>query len=107
MPANHPNSAFDEAMLSIWRQTLVDGAKQVTLGDQSYPVRRTAKRSLAQVDFELDGVPYRALEQNPQTNSRWAQLARKGSKVMQFLSNGRYLAVVVDAKITHYSRPKP
>jgi hypothetical protein len=106
MAANPSNSALDDALLSVWRQTLIDGAKQVTMGNQTYSVRRTAKRALAQVDFELDGIPYRALEQNPQTNSRWAQLARKGAKVMQFLSNGRYLAVVVDAKITHYTRPK-
>ncbi|MGB7284032.1 MAG: hypothetical protein WBE13_17335, partial [Candidatus Acidiferrum sp.] len=94
MPANPSNSALDEAILSVWRQTLVDGSKQVTLGDQTYPIRRTAKRALAQVDFEVGGIPYRALEQNPQTKSRWAQLARKGSKVMQFLSAGLYIAVV-------------
>lgn len=93
-------------MLSAWRQCLVDGSEQVTLGDKAYPVRRTAKRALAQVDFEFDGIPYRALEQNPQTKSRWAQLARKGSKVMQFLSSGRYIAVVVDGKITDYTNAK-
>ena len=93
---------FDETVLSIWRQALVDSAKSVTLGGDRYPVRRTAKHKLAQVDFEFDGTPIRGLEQNPQTKSRWAQLARKGSKVMQFLSRGRYVAVVYDGKITHY-----
>ena len=90
----------------MWRQTLVDSARNVTLGGDSYPVRRTAKHKLAQVDFELAGSPIRGLEQNPQTKSRWAQLARKGSKVMQFLSEGRYLAVVYDGKITHYGDKK-
>ena len=69
---------------------------------QTYPVRRTPKHGLAQVDFELAGERLRGLEQNPQTASRWAQMARKGATVMQFLSAGRYLAVVVDGKITHY-----
>ena len=68
-----------------------------------YSVRRTAKRSLAQVDFEWEGQPLRGLEQNPQTKSRWAQLARKGAKVMQFLAGGTYIAVIADGKITHYS----
>jgi hypothetical protein len=70
--------------------------------DATYPVRKTPKHRLAQVDFEFAGEQLRGLEQNPQTASRWAQMARKGAKVMQFLSAGRYIAVVADGKITHY-----
>jgi hypothetical protein len=106
MPTDFRSSEFDDALLSVWRQTLVDAAKTVTLGGDSYPLRRTAKHKLAQVDFEVAGKPIRGLEQNPQTKSRWAQLARKGSKVMQFLSAGRYVAVVYDGKITHYGKTK-
>ena len=93
-----------EAMLAVWKQALVEGKTQVTVGGRTYPVRRTAKRYLLEIDFEVAGEPLRGLEQNPETKSRWAQLARKGAKVMQFFSAGRYLAVVVDGKITHYSR---
>ena len=39
--------------------------------------------------FEGNGI--RGLEQNPATKSRWAQIARSGKKVMQFLENGRYV----------------
>jgi hypothetical protein len=102
--ADQPVSPLDEVLLSVWRQSLVDSAKHVTVAAQTYPIRLTAKRRLAQVDFEFEGAPYRGLEQNPETASRWAQLARKGAKVMQFLSNGRYFAVVADGKLTHYSR---
>jgi hypothetical protein len=42
------------------------------------------------------------VEQNPSTNSRWAKLAREGKKVMQFLVDGRYVAGVVDGKVTLY-----
>lgn len=97
------DSGLDEAMFSVWRQALLEQAKIVHLGEETYGVRRTAKHKLAQVDFSWEGEPFRGLEQNPQTASRWAQLARKGAKVMQFLSGGRYIAVVVDGKITHYS----
>jgi hypothetical protein len=106
MTADQSASSLDEAFLSVWRQSLLENAKRVTLGSGSYPVRRTAKRRLAQVDFEFEGVSYRGLEQNPETASRWAQLARQGAKVMQFLSSGRYLAAIADAKITHYTAKK-
>jgi hypothetical protein len=49
-----------------------------------------------------DGNEIRGLEQNPDTKSRWAKLARSGKKVMQFLSGGRYVAVAVDGKVTLY-----
>jgi hypothetical protein len=104
MPPDFRSSEFDDFLLSVWRQTLVDSAKRVALGGDSYPVRHTAKHKLAQVDFEFEGAPMRGVEQNPQTKSRCAQLARKGSKVMQFLSAGRYVAVVYDGKITHFGQ---
>jgi hypothetical protein len=49
-----------------------------------------------------EGLALRGLEQNPKTESRWAQLARAGHKVMQFLSAGRYIGNVVDGKVTLY-----
>jgi len=54
------------------------------------------------VDFTFNGSEIRGLEQNPDTKSRWAQLARAGKKVMQFLSEGRYVVNVVDGKVTLY-----
>jgi hypothetical protein len=99
-------SGLDEALLSVWRQALIERKKRVRIGDDSYPVQHTAKSKLAQVDFEFDGQRLRGLEQNPATASRWAELARKGAKVMQFLINGRYIAAISDAKITHFSKKK-
>ena len=100
------NSNLDEALLSVWRQVLVERKTRVVLGDDSYPVQRTPKRKLAQVDFDFAGQRIRGLEQNPATASRWAALARQGAKVMQFLVAGRYIAAVSDAKITHFRRTK-
>jgi len=48
------------------------------------------------------GIEIRGLEQNPETKSRWEQMAGSGKKVMQFLSEGRYVANVVDGKVTLY-----
>jgi hypothetical protein len=94
--------SFEETLIEVWRQALVENAKAVALGTERYPVRRTPKRGLRQVDFVFDGSDLRGLEQNPETKSRWAQLARTGKKVMQFLSEGRYVANVVDGKVTLY-----
>src|SRR5882762_10611146 len=82
-------SDLDEALLSVWHQALLEHKKRVTLGDDSYLVQHTSKHKLAQIDFDVAGQRIRGLEQNPATASRWAELARKGAKVMQFLIAGR------------------
>jgi hypothetical protein len=97
---------LDEALLAVWRQALLERKKRVTLADDCYPVQHTAKRKLAQVDFDFAGQRIRGLEQNPATASRWAQLARKGAKVMQFLIAGRYIAAVSDGKVTHFGKKR-
>jgi hypothetical protein len=98
------NPSFEETLIEVWRQALVEDTNTVKVGGESYLVRRTPKRGLRQVDFLFDGNEVRGLEQNPDTKSRWAQMARAGKKVMQFLSKGRYVANVVDGKVTRYGR---
>jgi hypothetical protein len=93
--------SFETALIEIWRQVLIN-AKTVVLGAEHFPVRRTPKRGLRQVDFVFEGNEIRGLEQNPETKSRWAQMARSGKKVMQFLNEGRYVANVTDGKLTLY-----
>jgi hypothetical protein len=97
-------SSLEQALIEVWRQTLVENAKTVQLGTGGFTVRRTPKRGLRQVDFVFDGNDIRGLEQNPETKSQWAKLARSGKKVMQFLSEGRYVANVVNGKVTLYGR---
>jgi hypothetical protein len=96
--------SFEQTLIEVWRQALVENAKTIELGPERFPVRSTPKRGLRQVDFVFEGKEIRGLEQNPQTKSRWAQLARSGKKVMQFLGEGRYVANVVDGKVTLYGR---
>ena len=98
------NPSFEQTLVEIWRQVLIENASVIELAGRRYPVRITPRKSLRQVDFMFDDNEIRGLEQNPDTKSRWAQLARSGKKVMQFLSDGRYLAVVVDGKATLYGR---
>ena len=98
------DSPFEQTLIDVWRQTLVENAKAVELGANRFLVKDTPKRGLRQVDFVFEGEEIRGLEQNPQTKSRWAQLARSGKKVMQFLSEGRYIANVVEGKVNFYGR---
>jgi len=103
------DASFDEALTAVWRQALVEANRTVELEGQSYPVRRTPRRGLIQIDFVFQGRKIRALEQNPETKSSWAQLARTSKKVMQFLEAGRYIANVADGRVTLYglTRRKP
>lgn len=96
--------SLEETLTEVWRQALVEDAKVVKLGRGRYPVHKTPRKGLRQVDFTLDGNEIRGLEQNPGTKSRWARMARSGRKVMQFLSEGRYVANVADGKVTLYGR---
>src|SRR6266567_9098832 len=95
--------SLEDALLNVWRQSMVENKKTVTLEEVNFPVRSTAKRKLKQIDFQFDGKDLRGLEQNPDTKSRWAAMARNGKKVMQFLEGGRYIAVVADGKVHLYA----
>jgi hypothetical protein len=59
---------------------------------------------MRELDFQFEGHELRGLEQNPETASRWAQLARQGKKVIQFLDGRRYIAVVVNGTVQFYSK---
>jgi hypothetical protein len=96
--------SMEETLISVWRQVLVEDSKTVALESGSYPVRRTSRFKLREVDFRFEEQMLRGLEQNPKTNSRWAQFAREGKKVMQFLVDRRYVANVVDGKVQFYGR---
>jgi hypothetical protein len=95
---------FEATLLSVWRQSLVENAKVVVLGGESFPVLKTSKMRLKQITFQFDGRTIRGIEQNPVTKTRWAVLARLGQKVMQFVENGSYVAVVADGKVHSYGK---
>jgi hypothetical protein len=97
---------LEDAMVAVWRAALVEGRGEVELEGQKFAVRETPRKRLQEVDFVFGGQVIRGVEQNPQTGSYWAQLARDGHKVMQFLVAGRYVANVVDGKVTKYGGKK-
>ena len=96
------SASIESVVVSVWQQSLIDKKKTVDLDDKSYSVRQTSKSKLKQVDFRFEDRELRGLEQNPNTKSSWAKMAREGKQVMQFLEAGRYIAVVVDGKVYRY-----
>lgn len=75
-------TSADASIAVFFWPACVENAEVVELGADRYPVRRTPKRRLREVDFAFEGNEIRGLEQNPDTRSRWAEMARSGKKVM-------------------------
>jgi hypothetical protein len=88
--------------VSVWRHALVDGQAEMTLGRQRYPVGFTRHKHLRTVSFASGGRRFYGIEQNPNTTSRWAALARAGKPVMQFRHKGQYVANVSEGKLFRY-----
>ena len=97
---------LQEALVEVWRQALVERAARVRLGEATFPVVVLKSKRLRTVEFRVGEQAISGVEQNPNTKSRWAEMARAGKKVMQFMSVGKYLAVVVDGKVTTYGGKK-
>ena len=91
-----------EALVAVWRQTLVDDADRVEIEGKKYRVTTTSRSRLRTVAFESGGQRFEGIEQNPRTQSRWARLAREGKRVMQFQHGGRYVGVVAEGKLLRY-----
>jgi hypothetical protein len=94
---------LDTELLASLAQQMMS-SNTVDVNGKSVPVRRTSKHRLRTLAFTMDGREYQAIEQNAEKPSRWGQLARAGHQVVQFKDAGtnRFVAVVVDGKITVY-----
>jgi hypothetical protein len=97
-------ASLEETLISVWRQVMAEGAKTVSVEGRNFPVRRTGRSKLREVDFRFDAHELSGLGQNPKTSSRWARLAQEGKKVMQFLSGRRYIAVVADGRVQFWEK---
>ena len=97
-------ASLEETLISVWQQALIENARNVKLENRGFPVRRTSRSKLREVDFQFEGHELRGLEQNPKTASRWAQLARQGKKVMQFLQQRRYVADTIGGSLHQLCR---
>jgi hypothetical protein len=94
---------LDHSILKEVAEQLMSGTDVVVEG-RSSRVARTGTRRFRTVRFLMGGQEYQAIEQNPEKPSRWGKLAREGHRVVQVrdLLSGKYVAVVVDDKVTEY-----
>jgi len=98
-------SMLDHQTLKIVAEQMM-GGREVSVEGRSSRVSRTGAQRLRTVRFLMGGREYQAIEQNPEKPSRWGKLAREGRKVVQVrdLGTQKYVAAVVDGKVTEYSR---
>ncbi len=92
----------EEALISVWKQVLVEGKDEVELDGGVFRVTFLRAKKLKMVEFTHGDYRIAGIEQNPQTSSRWAELARQGKRIMQFRCQGRYIANVCDGKLLRY-----
>lgn len=95
-------TTLSEALISTWRQVLVEARSVVELESQAFRVGRTRRQALRTVDVVFQGRSFEGIEQNPETASRWAALAREGKRIMQFRHEGRYVANVCEGELSRY-----
>lgn len=92
----------EKALISVWRQVLVEGKNEIELDHKEFPVILLRVKRLKMVEFRLGELLVAGIEQNPKTTSRWAELARAGQRIMQFRCRGRYIANVCEGKLLRY-----
>jgi hypothetical protein len=96
--------SLEEVFIGVAEQVLVQNRKIIMVAGDTFSVIATSRHKLRQINFRFDGREFRGLQQNPDTKSRWAEMARSGKKVMQFLEAGRYLAVVADGRLISFDK---
>jgi hypothetical protein len=78
------NASFEQTLVDVWRQVLVQNASVVVLNRKRYSVRITPRKGLRQVDFVFDRNEIRGLEQNPEiTLGTNGAVRQKGDAVFE------------------------
>jgi len=93
---------LEDALVSVREQALVETKTRIEVDGKSYLLRKTRRRGLRMVQFRWGPYNVEGIEQNPETTSRWAALAREGKHVMQFSHKGRYIGNVSEGKLLRY-----
>lgn len=74
--------------------------RTLTWGGEHWERSPTPKQHLAMAICKDLGL--KVIQQNPDTATRWAKLAREGHDVWQVILNRRYLGVIVDGVYRSY-----
>jgi hypothetical protein len=72
--------SFEQALIGVWRQVLVENFDTVVLERRRYAVRQTPKRRLREVDFVFERKRFAGLNRILKRNlggQKWHGLERK------------------------------
>jgi hypothetical protein len=94
--------SLGDVLISAWRQIFEEGRAEVSIGRRRFEVGYTKAKHLRTVEIAYRRHRLFGIEQNPKTSSRWATMARRGSRIMQFSAGGRYVANVCDGVLWRY-----
>ena len=72
---------------------IFNNQESIEIDGYTYHLDTTPRKNLRL--YKIDGYSY--LEQNPETGSNWAKLAKEGHQIMWVLKGRRHLAQVRDA----------
>ncbi len=99
---------LDEKLLADVARQVFAGQKEVETAFGKARVTTTSKQGLRKIEFDAGDFRLVGIEQNHNTASRWAKLAREGHQVMQFrdVATGAYVANVVDDRVNFYHKRK-
>jgi len=71
---------------------IFNNQESIEIEGYTYHLDHTPRKGLR--FYEIDGYSY--LEQNPDTGSNWAKMAKEGHQIMWVMKGRRYLAQVRD-----------
>jgi hypothetical protein len=71
---------------------IFNNQESIEIEGYTYSLDQTPRKGLRL--YKIEGYSY--LEQNPETGSKWAKMAKEGHKIMWVLKGRRYLAQVRD-----------
>ena len=86
---------------SIPGQDAMLSAYEKLFGDDEKSVRRFKSSNLRHIKFPGGII---LVEQNPEKESQWAEMALKGHKIAWLMRDGEYLARVVDGEVEFLER---
>ena len=86
-------SNLKEYTLAIF-EAIFSKETEVEIEGSTYAIKKFKSKNLRYVDI----YGYRFIEQNPNKSSKWAQMAREGSKILWVFKGRAYYARVIDGK---------
>src|SRR5438128_9274911 len=84
-------ASLEETLTSVWQQVMIENARSVKLENRSFPVRRTSRSRLREVDFQFEGTNCAISKKVPRQHRAGQNWHDKEKKRCSFYSSGATL----------------